>query len=39
MWFVMNNIKWRLFNVYKHLGVETAQYGVEITFNIIIAFY
>ena len=39
MWFLMNNIdshsiEWAVYNVYKHSGSETAQYGLEVIFNI-----
>ena len=38
MWFVTNNsdslsIEWELNNIYKHLGAETAQHGLEIVFK------
>ena len=38
MWFLTNNIdlhsiEWAVYNVYKHQGSETAQYGLEIIFK------
>ena len=28
-----HSIEWAIYNVYKHKGLETAQYGLEIIFN------